>query len=236
VSQYPYPPNPYVPPTVDYAGWPVPPRRDRNAGIAALLQLLMGGFLFLAGTCFTTAISKTDFSQIMAELQKQGANIPDIPGHDVVTIFRNMMIVFFVSMIVAGIVLLTLTPFVYRGRRGATMGSIALVGIIAVLVLLSIIAGLAQTGANPTLIFSLAALLYALATLVMQIQSLRTAADPRAQAAMQQAWYWLQQQQNGSAYGQGYGYGTGYPAPPPIPGAPPPPPSEPQNPPAPPSA
>ncbi len=54
------------------------------------------------------------------------------------------------------------------------------------------------------MIFYLAILAYCIGTLVSQLRALRTIPNPRAVAAMQQAWYyWMQQQQ----YGEGYGYG-----------------------------
>jgi len=234
VSQYPYPPNPYVPPNVDYSAWPVAPRRDRNAGAAALLQLLLGGFLFLAGTCFGGVLWTIGFDTIYSEMQKEGASIPDISGHDTKAIYRATVITVCVAMFLAGILLLALSLFVYRARKGPTLVSLLLVGIITMVLMFSIVSGLSELGPDPRLIIYVIGLLYCMATLVLQIQALRAAPDPRAQAAMQQAWYWMQQQQSAGGYGQGSGYGYGYPPPPPP--APPPPPSDSQNPPAPPTA
>ncbi|MGA3065706.1 MAG: hypothetical protein ABSF29_02545 [Tepidisphaeraceae bacterium] len=235
MSQYPYPPNPYTPPPLNYSAWPMPPRRGPSTGVASILQLLLGGFLFLFGSCAGGAIWKLGFDSIYLQMQKQGAQIPVIPGHDVEAILRAFVIGTAVAMVLAGFILLALTPLVFRGGRGATLASSFLVGILAILMTLAIITGLAQLGPDPSLLFYLVGVIYCVATLVMQIQSLRTAADPRTAVAMQQAWYWLQQQQSASGYGYGQGTGYGYPPPPPAAPLPPPPPGSP-NPPSPPLA
>jgi hypothetical protein len=234
VNQYPYSPSPYEPPTPEHfppARW-VPP--DRSATVAGVLQLVMGAFMFLAGTCLGMGLSVVGMDPILADWQKQGWQLPDVPGHDPLAFVRAAMIVMIVGVVIVGAVLAALGPLVIKRRRIPIIASIVIVTGIGLMMLLSIASTLSQLGLDPTILINVAMLAYCVGTIVKQLQALKSIPNPRAVAAMQQAWYyWMQQQQytGGYGYGPGPAGGSGYtaaPAPPIVPPEPsnlPPPPS-----------
>jgi hypothetical protein len=222
LSQYPYSPSPYVPPTVDPRAWAM--SQPHAAGRAAgLWQLALGAIIFLSGTCVGSVFRVMPDDLMLEALRQQQTQLPPLPGYTPMQEIRMLMMVVSATMMAAGGLLLILVIFVRRGGKASTVCSIILNGLIALILLANAAKGLAQAAANPRAILPLALMggLIALCiiTLVKLVAAFQSAGPAQLQA-MQQAYYWMMQQQPPGGYGQqGYGYGQpASPPPPPPPG------------------
>jgi hypothetical protein len=230
LSQYPFPPSPYVPPGFNPGSWasgqPRTPARS-----ASNLQMVLGGILALFGTCIGSLVWLIPDDVLGKVVQQQGANLPPMNGYSPIQEMRILSAVTAGAMLLAGILLLVLAFFVRRGGRISAVCSIVANSVIGIFILMDLLAGVGQ-GAVKFAIFPLVILVGLLAldgtTIAKLVASLRSSGDAQIRA-MQQAHYWMmQQQQSSGAFGQsGYGYGQGAvpppSAPPPEGNVPPPP-------------
>jgi hypothetical protein len=235
-QNYPFPPPPYTPPMVDPRAWgtPLPNAPGRSA---AIWQFIVGGIIFLLGTCIggTMLVAPDDLiSQMLAQQHNQ------LPVADPVHAMRLAFLFFSGVMLLLGTLLFVLAFSVRRGGRRAIVASISISMIIGLFALMDLVLNAAQAAGNPTILLGLPLIVGFLALCIVTIVKLFGALNASGAAqtqAMQQAYYWMMQYQQNS--GQG-GYGYGQPQPPvsqlPAQSAPPPPPPPPQiPPPAPPS-
>jgi hypothetical protein len=199
--------------------------RPNPAGRAASIwQIVLGGILFLLGTCFGAVLSLLPEDLWTELMHQQEPNLPALGN----TSFHTLRIMALVSsgiLFSVGLLLLILSFFVRRENRLAIIFSIVLNALFGSLMLTNFLSSLSQI-ANPTAIVPVILLLGLLAvcaaTIVKLVAALRSSGSTQAQS-MQQAYYWMMQQQPPAGYGQtGYGYAQA-PAPPPPPQAPPPP-------------
>jgi hypothetical protein len=231
VSQYPFNPSPYQPPTLNYGGWQMMPQEAlRPARVAAILQSILGAVLVFVPTC-AGALVMAARAQFVAIFQAQINNMQLPAGTTANDVLMAAFMMGAVNVVV-GLILIVLAIFVRRASRIGSIISIALTGIVGLVMLLTLLNGLRQMAANPSggAMFALillggglalcAATIAKLALIVRSGQDLHT-------LAMQQSQYWAMMQQQG-------GYGYGYPPPPPDGarpvGAPPPPPATPEGP------
>ncbi|HEX4052857.1 MAG TPA: hypothetical protein VHX86_01195 [Tepidisphaeraceae bacterium] len=228
MSQYPFPPPPYSPPVVDPAAW-ASAQPNAAGRAAALWQFILGGVIFLGGTCAGLLVFMPD--NLMNEVaRQQQRNLQPINNLTPVQEIRLIATIGSGTMLVAGGLLLLLAFFVRRGGKVSTIFSMVLNGVIALFLGMSLLGDLLQLGSNPMvvmpLLLSIGVLGLCIVTIVKLSAALKSAGANQAQA-MQQAYYWMmQQQQAAGGSGQaGYGYGQGYPPPP----NPPAPPTSPEN-------
>ena len=248
MTQYPFPPPPYSPPSFDPRAWAMP--RPNAAGrAAALWQIILGSILLLIGTCVGAfALMPEDLWEQV--LHQQQSSLPEI-GNTSLHAIRLMAMASSVVFFSVGVLLLILAIFVRRESRGAIIASIVVSGLFGSFMLtdfLSAVSNLSNPATFLPVLMLLAILALSVITILNLVKAMRSSGSAQAQA-MQQAYYWMQQQQQaGAGYGQGqpgygYGYGYGYnqnpmappsqppPPPPPLQQQPPPPPPPPQNPP-----
>lgn len=240
MSQYPYPPPPYSPPTVDPSAWAyAPPHAEGRA--AAMWQMILGGLIFVAGTCIGTAIWVAPDALVTQAVRQQQASLPPMENLSLVQEIRLVFSVFSGVMLLTGGLLLLLTIFVRQGGKASTVCSIALNCLVGLFLGMSLLSDLLQVVGNAMviapLLISLAVLGLCIVTIAKLVIALKSTGSAQAQA-MQQAYYWMMQQQAG-AYGQagygqaGYGWQGGYPPPqnpqPPSPDNPSAPPDQPPS-------
>jgi hypothetical protein len=231
VSQYPFNPSPYQPPTPNYSAWPAMLDPRRPARIAAIFQFILGAILVLPSTC-AGAVMLVGRPQVSEIFRAQLANMQLPPDTTVDQLIQGMLLLTVIAVVV-GLLLIVLAFFVRRGSRTAAIFSMTLAGIVALGMLITLLNGLRQLAANPSgqgiaaVLMMGVGLALAGTTIARLVVVLRSRADLGVLAA-QQAQYWAMMQQQG-------GYGYGYPPPPPAGAAPiaPPPPGGPQNPPPP---
>jgi hypothetical protein len=225
LSQYPFPPPPYSPPMVDPRVWAM--SQPQAAGrAAALWQLVLGGLIFLSGSCVITAVWVVPDNVMVEAARQQQTNLPPIQNLTPVQEIRLFTTVGSGMMIVAGGLLVLLMFFVRRGGKISTILSIVLNSVIALVLLMNFVAGLGQVAIRPAAIVPLALFggILALAgiTIGKLVVALRSSGTAQTQA-MQQAHYWMMQHQQNGGYGYGAGPGRDAPAqgaalPPPPPG------------------
>jgi hypothetical protein len=236
LTQYPFPPPPYSPPSFDPRAWSMP--RPNAAGRAASIwQIVLGSILLLIGTCVGAfALMPEDIWQQV--MHQQQSSLPAI-GNTSMHAIRMMAMASSVVFFGVGVLLLVLAIFVRRESRGAIIASIVVCGLFGSFMLTDFLTAVSNLS-NPTtflpVIMLLAILALSVITILNLVKAMRSSGSAQAQA-MQQAYYWMQQQQQqaGAGYGQGpagygYGYGYGY-GQSPTPQAPPPPPPSQQAPP-----
>ncbi len=234
MSQYPFPPPPYSPPVVDPTGWayagPNPAGR-----VAALLQFILGGLIFVGGTCIGTAVWIVPNNVLAQAMRQQPTSLPSLANYSPSQEIRLVFSILSGVALVAGGSLLLLAFFVRRGGRVSTICSIILNCMIVVFLLMNLLSGLFQLASNPMLIMPMLifmGIVVLCITAILKLGAALESAGANQAMAMQQAYYWMMQQQQAAGnYGQG-GYGYGQAAPPPA--NPPATPTAPQNPPPPP--
>jgi hypothetical protein len=183
--------------------------------------MVLGGILTLFGTCIGSVVWLIPDDVLGKVVQQQAANLPPMNGYSPIQVMRILSAVTASAMLLAGILLLVLAFFVRRGGRMSAMWSIVANSVIGVFMLMDLLAGVAQGGVRFA-IFPLLILVGLLAlngtTIAKLVGSLRSSGDAQIRA-MQQAHYWMmQQQQSSGAFGQsGYGYGQSAVPPPPAP-------------------
>jgi hypothetical protein len=208
LNQYPFLPPPYSPPTIDPRVWAI--AQPNPAGRAAgLWQLILGALIFLTGSCAATAVWVVpDEVVYRAFQQQQHSQLPPVGDMSPAQEMRLIMTIASGVMIVAGGVLLILMIFVRRGGKVSTVFSIVFTGIITLILLANFVSGLMQMPGHPEVIFPLALIGGVLAlsgvTIVKLIVALRSAGTTQMQA-MQQAYYWMMQNQQGGMGAGGYG-------------------------------
>lgn len=229
MTQYPFNPSPYEPPTPNYAGWPaMDPLRP--ARVAAIFQFILGAILVLPCTCLGAVVLAAR-SQVADVFRVQLANMQLPPETTVDDVIRAMIALTAIAVVI-GLMLIVLAFFVRRANRTGAILSVTLIGLIMLGMLLMLVNGLRQMLGSPSgqgmfaVLMIGAALALAGTTVARLIAVLRLRPDIGALSA-QQAQYWAMMQQQG-------GYGYGYPPPPPA-GAAPIAPSTPGGPPAPPT-
>jgi hypothetical protein len=221
LSQYPFPSSPYSVPTVDYRTWSVS-RPNSAAKSAAIWQLILGGFLFLCGSCVGGVMWIVPDDMMNQAIAQQEGSLPPMAGMTPVQEFRMLASVVFGAMFVLGLLLLIFALFVYRGGKLSTIFSMVISMLAGFFFLLDFASSIFQVVSHPATILPVLFILGILAltgvTTGKLISALRTAGTAQAQA-MQQAYYWMMQyQQQYAAQNQaGYGYA---PPPPPPPAAP----------------
>ena len=232
-QQYPYPPPPYTPPMVDPRAWgtPLPSAPGRSA---AIWQFIVGGIIFLLGTCMggvMMAVPDTLISQMLAQEHIQFPPMANLTPEQAL---RMGFIIFCGIMFVLGGLLLVLAFFVRRGGRRSIVASISINMIVGIFALMDLFSNVAQAGGNPAILLGIPLIIGFLALCIITIIKLFAALNASGTAqmqAMQQAYYWMSQYQQPSTPGYG-GYGYGQPQPP-VPQAPPAPQVPPQPPPPP---
>ena len=228
MSQYPYLPSPYLPPTPNYGDFfGAFDEGRRPAAAACIMQIVLGCLLVLFSGLLAVMYRVVGVTAIVEQMQSYGVSMP---GQDLAEVLRLSLMVFGGGAAVVGIALVVLGIFVRRGSRGAAMTSIALLGLVALVCLLNVMGGLSQTGAILMLVVSVvmygSVLAVCIAAIANLVRALRAWRDRQSVAAMQQAWL-MMQQPSASPYGYGYGYSYA--------SAPSPPPPAPQGPPSPPT-
>ncbi len=226
MSQYPYPPPPYSPPTVDPSAWAyAPPHAEGRA--AAMWQMILGGLIFIGGTCIGTAVWVSPDDLVTQTIRQQQASFPTIQGMTLVQELRLLFSIFSGMMLLAGGLLLLLAIFVRQGGKASTICSIILNGLIGLFLGISLLSDLLQVVTNPMVVAPLLLTLAILGLCIVTIAKLAIALKSTGGAqtqAMQQAYYWMMQQQAVGYAHAGYG---GYP--PPAQENPLPPPSDPSQ-------
>ena len=231
MSQYPFSPSPYQPPTLNYGAWQMMPQDVlRPARVAAILQAILGGVLVLVPTCFGALVMAAR-AQFLELFQAQINNMQLPAGTTANDVLMAALMMGALNVLV-GLILIVLAIFVRRASRTGSIISIALTGIVGMVMLLTLLNGLRQVVANPSggamfaLIIVGVGLALCAATIAKLVLIVRSGQNLHG-VAMQQSQYWAMMQQQG-------GYGYGYPPPPPDGarpvGAPPPPPGPPQSP------
>jgi hypothetical protein len=131
---------------------------------------------------------------------------------------RLLFSVFSGVMLITGGLLLLLTIFVRQGGKASTIFSIILTGLIGLFLAISLLSDLLQIASNPMvfapLLLTLAVLGLCIVTIAKLAGALKSAGSASAQA-MQQAYYWMMQQQAAGYSPAGYGQ-NGYNYPPPA--------------------
>jgi hypothetical protein len=227
LSQYPFPPPPYVPPTVDVSAWAYAQPHSAGRG-AALWQFILAGIILLGGTCVGLFIFMPE--QLMNEIAaQQQRSLQPIDHLSPVQEIRLIAIIGSTAMLAAGGLLLLLAFFVRRGGKVSTIFSVIVACGITLFLALSAWSDLLEMANNPMavmpLLISVGVLGLCIVTIMKLVGVLRSS-DTVQMQAMQQAYYWMMQQQQATgSYGQGgYGYGPGAAPPPAAPLQPPPPP------------
>jgi hypothetical protein len=220
LSQFQFPPPPYSPPAIDPRAWAA--SAPHTAGkAAAIWQLILGALLFVAGSCVITAVGIVPDDVMNKAMQQQHTALPPMGNMTPAQELRLAMSIVSGLMIFAGGVLLVLTYFVRRGGKVSTIFSIIFTCLIGLILLVNFISGLLQVAGNPQVMLPMALFAGIMAlcfvTVAKLVIALKSAGSVQMQA-MQQAYYWMMQNQQ--AGGQGYGYGQN-PGAPPAPPAPP---------------
>jgi hypothetical protein len=214
LSQYPYFPPPYLPPTPD-GYWQPSSRGSAAASTAGILQMVLAGITLLFGTCFGTLLMSSGAETFINEMQQRGMELPNIPGENVVDVVRIILVVFTVAAMLFGTILLVLAVFVRQGKKSAIITSLIFVGIVTLFLTANFISGIVQM--NPGVIVIAIGLALAVMTFVKLFQAMQAGPDPQMADAMRQAWMWMMQQQSAGGYGYGYGPEPQAPAAPPMP-------------------
>jgi hypothetical protein len=203
---------------VNYRAWGAP--QPNSAGkSAAIWQVILGGFLFLCGSCVGGALWLVPDDMMNQAISQQEGNLPPMADMTPLQEFRLLATIVFGAMFVLGVLLLIFALFVYRGGKLSTIFSMVISMLIGFFFLLDFASSLFQVLSHPAAIlpaiFILGILVLTGITAGKLIAALRTAGSAQSQA-MQQAYYWMMQyQQQYAAQNQpGYGY-----APPPPPQA-----------------
>jgi MFS family permease len=205
VSQYPYFPSPYLPPTFgsgDFIGGFDDGRRPAVA--ACIMQIILGCLLLLFSGLLAVVYRMRGAADIVEEMQRRGVSMP---GQDLAQVVVLGVVVLGGGAVVLGIALVVLGIFVRRGSRGAAMTSIALLSLVALVCLMTLVGGLSQSGAIVLVLLYGSVLALCLATIANLLRALRAWRDRQSLAAMQQAWL-MMQQPPASSYGYGYGYAS----------------------------
>ena len=250
MSQYQYPPPPYSPPIVDPSALAyAPPHSEGRA--AAMWQMILGALVFLTGTCIGAAIWVASDDLVTQAVHQQQASLPPMQNLSLVQEVRLVFSVFSGVMLLTGGLLLLLTIFVRQGGKASTVCSIILNCLIGLFLGISVLSDLLQVAGNlmvvAPLLLTLGVLGLCIVTIAKLVVALKSTGSAQSQA-MQQAYYWMMQQQAGAYGPAGYGqagYGPagydqagfnsqgGYPPPqnpqPPLPDNPPPPPDQPSS-------
>ncbi len=219
-NPYPYPPPPPYPspppsPTVDYrAAWAVVPPHAAGRS-AALWQTILGAILFLAGTCVVSVVWAAPDSFMNDVMRQQQTDLPPMQGFTPVQEIRLLASVACGMMIGAGALLLLFSFFVRKGGKASIILSLILNALIALFMLMNLASSFVQLAQRAAAIFPivmLAGMLFVCGVTIVKLVAALRSAEPAQQLAMQQAYYWMMQQQQAGAYGAGYGpagYGSG---------------------------
>jgi hypothetical protein len=195
---------------VDYRTWGVPQPNSASRS-AAIWQIILGGFLFLCGSCVGSLVWILPDDLMNQVVSQQAPNIAPMPNMTLVQEVRFLVTIGSGIMFLAGLLLLIFAWFVYRGGKVSTICSMLITIMVGCFFVLNFVSSIPEVASHPTNILPMLVLLGMVAvagiTIARLIAVLRSAGASQAQA-MQQAYYWMMQyQQQYAAQNQaGYGY------------------------------
>jgi hypothetical protein len=130
-------------------------RPNGPAQVAAIWQLVIGGILLLAGTCFGAVAWLAPTNLIEDQMRVQATTVPDIPGWSSAEVLRTEFYVAAGVQFSVGLTLVVLALFVRRGGHGTALASIVFIVLICLVLVLNGAGSIATSGGNPLVLLSL---------------------------------------------------------------------------------